>query len=55
MERLKVSTARFENRSGDKNYNLSVIDKLSRKAAEEGQMQLRFMNKRNVFYTYMHK
>lgn len=36
MDRLRVSTAQFENKSGDKDYNLSVIDSLSAKAANEG-------------------
>lgn len=36
MDKLKISTAQFENKSGDKSYNLSVIDKLSDKAANEG-------------------
>ena len=33
MEKIKISSAQFENRSGDKEYNLSVIDRLSKKAA----------------------
>ncbi len=33
---LKIATAQFEHRSGDKAYNLSVIEKLSRQAAAEG-------------------
>lgn len=36
MKNLKIATAQFENKSGDKNYNLSVIEKLSQKAANEG-------------------
>ncbi len=36
MNNIKISTAQFEHRSGDKDYNLSVIAKLSKKAAEEG-------------------
>lgn len=36
MKNLKIATAQFENKSGDKNYNLSVIEKLSEKAANEG-------------------
>jgi beta-ureidopropionase len=36
MEKLKIATAQFENKSGDKTYNLSVIDKLAAKAAAEG-------------------
>jgi predicted amidohydrolase len=36
MENIKVASAQFENKSGDKEYNLSVIDRLSEKAAEGG-------------------
>ena len=36
MDNLKISTAQFENKSDDKKYNLSVIDKLAKKAAAEG-------------------
>ena len=42
MKNLKVSTAQFENRSGDKNYNLEVIDRLSKKAAEDGSQVIAF-------------
>lgn len=36
MNTIRISTAQFENRSGDKPYNLSVIDALSGKAAAAG-------------------
>jgi len=36
MKDIKIATAQFENRSGDKDYNLSVIDKLSKIAAADG-------------------
>ena len=36
MDKIKISTAQFENKSGDKNYNLSVIESLAKKAAQEG-------------------
>lgn len=36
MQKLKISTAQFENKSGDKKYNLSVIENLAKKAAGEG-------------------
>ncbi|MFH0757500.1 MAG: nitrilase family protein [Bacteroidota bacterium] len=36
MDALKISTAQFENRSGDKTYNLSVIEDLAQKASREG-------------------
>ena len=42
MHRIKVSTAQFENRSCDKAYNLSVINKLSQKAASEGAQIIAF-------------
>jgi predicted amidohydrolase len=42
MEKIKISTAQFENKSGDKDYNLSVIDTLSRKAALQGAQAIAF-------------
>jgi hypothetical protein len=33
MNPIKMATAQFENKSGDKAYNLSVIDELARKAS----------------------
>jgi len=42
MNNLKISTAQFENKSGDKEYNLDVIDKLSKKAADEGSNVIAF-------------
>lgn len=41
-EVLRISTAQFENKSGDKDYNLSVIDNLSKKAAEQGSDAIAF-------------
>lgn len=42
MEKIKISTAQFENKSGDKNYNLSVIERLAEKAAKEGSNVIAF-------------
>jgi len=42
MENLKIATAQFENKSGDKLYNLSVIEKLTEKAAKEGAQAIAF-------------
>jgi 5-aminopentanamidase len=42
MENLKVSTAQFEHRSGDKGYNLNVIENLCRKASGEGSKVIAF-------------
>jgi predicted amidohydrolase len=36
MNNLKIATAQFENKSGNKQYNLSVIEDLSGKAAQQG-------------------
>jgi len=36
MENLKIATAQFQHKSGDKPYNLNTIDQLSGKAAAEG-------------------
>lgn len=36
MRNLKIATAQFENKSGDKIYNLSVIERLSQKAVVNG-------------------
>ena len=36
MDNLKVATAQFQHKSGDKQYNLSVIEKLANAAAEKG-------------------
>ena len=36
MNQIRIATAQFENKSGDKNYNLSVIDSLSQQAAAGG-------------------
>lgn len=36
MNNIKIATAQFEHRSGDKKYNLSVIDELSQKASLAG-------------------
>lgn len=42
MEKIKISTAQFESRSGDKSYNLSVIETLSKKASGEGSQAIAF-------------
>lgn len=52
MENLKISTAQFEHKSGDKNYNLSVIERLSKKAAEEGADVIAFHECSITGYTF---
>jgi len=49
---LIVSTAQFENRSGDKEYNLSVIDALSAKASEQGSDVIAFHECSITGYTF---
>src|ERR1700744_2215502 len=36
MKNIKIATVQFENHSGDKTYNLSVIRKLTAQAAQKG-------------------
>ena len=52
IQNLKISTAQFENKSGDKEYNLSVIDKLSQKAASEGSQVIVFHECSITGYTF---
>lgn len=52
MNNLRISTAQFENRSGDKAYNLSVIDKLAAKAAGEGSDVIAFHECSVTGYTF---
>jgi 5-aminopentanamidase len=42
MEKLNISTAQFENRSGDKEYNLSMIESMAREAALRGSQAIAF-------------
>lgn len=42
MEPLKIATAQFEHKSGDKDYNLSIIESLSAQAAAEGARVVAF-------------
>jgi len=42
MDNIKISAAQFENRSGDKEYNLSVIESLAGKAAAQSSQAIAF-------------
>ncbi len=53
MDKLKISTAQFENRSGDKAYNLSVIDSLAQKAAAQGSKVIAFHECSVTGYSYV--
>lgn len=55
MNPIKISTAQFENRSGDKAYNLSVIDKLAGQAAAEGSQVIAFHECSITGYTFARK
>jgi predicted amidohydrolase len=52
MKSIKIATAQFENRSGDKDYNLSVIEKLSKKASDEGADVIAFHECSVTGYTF---
>lgn len=55
MESIKISTAQFENRSGDKAYNLSMIDALSYRAAQAGSHVVAFHECSLTGYTFARK
>ncbi len=55
MKDLKISTAQFENKSNDKDYNLSVIETLSEKAAAEGSDAIAFHECSITGYTHVRK
>ena len=52
MNNLKIATAQFENRSGDKAYNLAVIDRLAQRAAGEGAAAIAFHECSITGYTF---
>ncbi len=52
MENLRIATAQFENRSGDKAYNLSVIDRLTAEAAKDGAQVIAFHECAVTGYTF---
>ena len=52
MNNIKIATAQFENKSGDKTYNLSRIDRLAGKAASEGAKAVAFHECSITGYTF---
>jgi predicted amidohydrolase len=52
MNNIKISTAQFENSSGDKEFNLSKIECLARKAALEGSHAIAFHECSVTGYTF---
>jgi predicted amidohydrolase len=49
---MKISTAQFEHKNADKTYNLSIIEKLSEKASEEGSDVIAFHECSITGYTF---
>jgi predicted amidohydrolase len=52
MENLKIATAQFENKSGDKDYNLAIISQLAKEAAEKGAKAIAFHECSITGYTF---
>jgi predicted amidohydrolase len=52
MQNLNVATAQFENKSGDKDYNLTIIRDLAAKAAQEGADVIAFHECSITGYTF---
>jgi predicted amidohydrolase len=52
MNNLKISTAQFENKSGDKDYNFDIIDSISAKAAADGAQIVSFHECSITGYTF---
>lgn len=42
MDNIKIATAQFEHKSGDKNYNLKIIETLCEKAVQQGASVVAF-------------
>jgi predicted amidohydrolase len=52
MENIKIASAQFENKSGDKGYNLKVIENLTEKAAQKGADAIAFHECSITGYTF---
>jgi len=52
MQNLKIATAQFENSSGDKKYNLGIINELAAKAAARGAQVIAFHECSITGYTF---
>ncbi|MDQ2753506.1 MAG: nitrilase family protein, partial [Bacteroidota bacterium] len=52
MQNINIATAQFEHKSGDKQYNLSVIESLCSKAKEEGAQAVAFHECSITGYTF---
>src|ERR1044072_1258323 len=52
MQAIKIATAQFEHKSGDKQYNLSVIDQMAKNAASRGAHAIAFHECSITGYTF---
>jgi len=52
MDKLIISTAQFENKNGDKDYNISVIEKLAKQATKKGSNVIAFHECSITGYTF---
>jgi 5-aminopentanamidase len=52
MENIRISTAQFEHKSGDKTYNLDMISKMSAEAARQGAQAVAFHECSVTGYTF---
>ncbi len=52
MEKIRIATAQFEHKSNNKDYNLSVIDSLSKQAAGHGAKMIAFHECSITGYTF---
>jgi predicted amidohydrolase len=55
MENIRIAAAQFENRSGDKDYNLGVINALARRAANAGAAAVAFHECSVTGYSFARK
>lgn len=55
MTKLNIATAQFEHKSGDKRYNLSIIERMSSKAAADGAHVIAFHECSITGYTFARK
>lgn len=55
MEDLKIAVAQFQPKDGDKNYNLSVIERLSTNARNQGAEIVSFHELSITAYTFLNK
>src|SRR5688500_18757718 len=52
MDNIRISTVQFENKSGDKTYNLDVISKLAGEASRQGAQAVAFHECSITGYTF---